>query len=129
MKKQVWIVDDDREIRRSMRQMFGFLGYEQREFSDARSVSRALLAGEIPDLLFIDINMPQVSGMELLEFIRSRSAWNNLPLLMISSESSEVSVEQAIRIGADGYVFKPVSLEELETAVQTAIQRRRILAQ
>lgn len=125
MKQTIWMVDDDTEMRRALRQMFQLLGYEAREFSDGRSVSKALLAGEIPHILFLDIQMPRVTGLQVLAFVRSRQEWDHLPIIMVTSESDEIRVEEAIRSGADGYVFKPVSFDELQMAIPTALKRRQ----
>jgi two-component system chemotaxis response regulator CheY len=125
MKQLIWMIDDDDEMRRALRKMFELLGYEVRDFSDGRVATRALLAGEMPEVLFLDIQMPHVNGIQLLEFIRSKAAWNDLPILMLTSESDEERVEQVIRMGADGYVFKPVSFESLQMAIPTAIERRQ----
>ena len=127
MKKMVWIVDDDAEMRQASHLMFKLLGYDLREFADGRDVTRALLGGDSPDLLFLDINMPEVSGLDILQFIRSRTNWKKMPILIMSSDSEEARVEQTMRMGADGYVFKPVSLEELESAIGTAIEKRRLI--
>lgn len=125
MTQLIWMVDDDDDLRRALRKMFRLLGYEVRDFSDGRVATRALLAGEMPEILFLDIQMPHVTGIQMLAFIRSRSEWNDLPILMLTSESDETRVEQAIRMGADGYVFKPVSFESLQMAIPTALQRRQ----
>jgi len=129
MKKQVWLVDDDAEIRSAMKMMFQVLGYDLRAFENGRDLSSALLAGEMPDLLFLDINMPELSGFDMLQFIRSRSDWKKLPILIMSTESQDVRVEQSARLGADGYVFKPVDLEELESAIKTAVEKRRAITE
>lgn len=125
MKQMVWLVDDVAEMRQTLHHMFQLLGYETRAFADGRSVSQALLAGEMPHLLFLDVQMPQVSGLQVLTFVRSRAEWNALPVLMLTSESDEQRVEQAMRSGADGYVFKPVSFQELQMAIPTAVRRRQ----
>ena len=70
MKKTVWIVDDDADMRSATQRMFQILGYDLREFADGRDVTRVLLGGESPDLLFLDLNMPEVSGLDILQFIR-----------------------------------------------------------
>jgi DNA-binding response OmpR family regulator len=127
MKKKVWIVDDDPDMRSATHLMFQLLGYDLREFSDGRDVSRALLGGEFPDLLFLDLNMPEVSGLDVLQFIRSRKTWKKMPILIMSSDAEDARVEQTMRMGADGYVFKPVSLEELESSISAAIEKRRLI--
>lgn len=126
MERIVWAVDDDEDIRYALQMMFRLLGYTLREFPEARSAARALMAETNPDLLVLDINMPEVNGLELLQFLRSRSAWNALPILILSSESDEEHVEAAIRMGADSYAFKPLTITELKMAVQTAFQRRLV---
>jgi len=127
MKKTAWIVDDDANMRSATHLMFRVLGYELREFSDGRDVTRALLSGSSPDVLFLDLNMPQVSGLDILQFIRIRSTWKKMPILIMSSDAEDARVEQTMRLGADGYVFKPVSLEELESSISTAIEKRRLI--
>jgi two-component system chemotaxis response regulator CheY len=125
MKKMVWMVDDDDAIRRAMRLMFKLLNYDLRDFSDGRILLSNLQTDPPPDLLFLDINMPIMNGMDILDKVRSDSKFRKLTVLIMSSESEDVRVEQAIRKGADGYVFKPVTIEELEMAIGTAVERRK----
>ena len=64
--------------------------------------------------------MPEVSGLDMLEFLRRRPEWKNLPIVMLSSEAADTIVDQALELGADSYVMKPVTIEELEKAMATA---------
>jgi len=123
--KQVWIVDDDQEIAKAMRMMLELLDCQTTSFLSARSAAQTLLTGERPDVLVLDINMPEVSGLDLLEFLRRRPEWKNLPVVMLSSEAADVTVDEAMELGADGYVMKPVTLEELDEAVKTAFQKHQ----
>ena len=127
MKKMVWIIDDDADMRDAMHLMFRVIGYDLREFADGRDAMGALESGPAPDLLFLDLSMPEISGIEILRFIRSRVTWKKLPILIMSSDSEETRVEQTMRMGADSYVFKPVSLEELESAIRVAVEKRRLI--
>lgn len=120
-----WFTDDDEEMIRAMRLILGLLGYQMRSFYNARSTARALLNGEPPDLLILDIHMPEVSGIDLLEFIRRQRDWDPMPIIMLSSDASDIQVDKALALGADAYVFKPVTIEELETAINRAIRKRR----
>ena len=120
--KQVWIVDDDQEMSNAMRMMLELLDCQTTCFLNARSAAQTLLTGERPDIMVLDINMPEVSGLDLLEFLRRRPEWKNLPVVMLSSEAADVTVDEAMELGADGYVMKPVTLEELEKAIETAFQ-------
>jgi two-component system KDP operon response regulator KdpE len=123
--KKVWIVDDDQEMGKAMGMMLELLDYHTTGFLNARTAAQTLLTGERPDMIVLDINMPEVSGMDLLEFLRRRSEWHDLPIVMLSTEAADVTVDEAMELGADGYVMKPVTLEELEKAVDTAFQKRQ----
>ena len=123
--KQVWIVDDDQEMAKAMSMMLELLDCQTTGFLNARSAAQTLLTGERPDILVLDINMPEVSGLDLLEFLRRRPEWKDLPVVMLSSEAADVTVDEAMELGADGYVMKPVTLEELDKAIETAFQKHQ----
>jgi two-component system, chemotaxis family, chemotaxis protein CheY len=118
--KKVWIVDDDQDMVGAIRLMVKMLEYEERHFFSARQAAQTLLDGVCPDLFILDINMPEVSGLDFLEFLRRRKDWKDLPVVMLSTEASDVTVDKAMAIGADAYVTKPVALEELEKALKKA---------
>jgi DNA-binding response OmpR family regulator len=124
--KQVWIVDDDEEMARAVSLMLKLLECEARHFIHPRIAAQALLAGGKPDLLILDINMPEVNGLDMLEFVRRRKEWKNLPVIMLSSEAADVMVDKALEMGADGYVMKPVTIEELERVMSQAFYRHLI---
>jgi two-component system KDP operon response regulator KdpE len=123
--KQVWIVDDDQEMANAISMMLELLDCQTTGFLNARSAAQTLLTGERPDILVLDINMPEVSGLDLLEFLRRRPEWLDLPVVMLSSEAADVTVDEAMELGADGYVMKPVTLEELDKAIETAFQKHQ----
>jgi DNA-binding response OmpR family regulator len=127
--RTVWIVDDDDEMSQAVARMFKLLAFQARIFREARSPARALLAGESPDLMILDINMPEVSGLDLLEFVRRRIVWNHIPIVMLSAETSDVQIDQALKLGADGYLCKPVSLKELDKTVRSSMERRSARSQ
>jgi CheY-like chemotaxis protein len=124
--KTVWYVDDDSEMIQAVKLMLQLLGYQTRPFIDARKAAKLLLAGERPDVLMLDINMPAVTGLDMLEFIRRRDQWKNLPIIMLSSEAADLQVDTAMELGADAYVFKPVTIEELEAAFKKAQAKHNV---
>jgi DNA-binding response OmpR family regulator len=117
----VWIVDDDQEMVGAIRLMVKMLDYEERHFFSVRQAVQILLNGERPDLFILDINMPEVSGLDFLEFLRRREEWKDLPVVMLSTEAADVTVDKAMAIGADAYVTKPVALDELEKSMKKAL--------
>jgi CheY-like chemotaxis protein len=118
--RQVWIVDDDEEMSRAIGLMLNLLGCDITSFRAARPAVQRLLTGKVPDLLLLDINLPEVSGLDMLEFLRRRDEWKHLPIVVLSSEAADVVVDKAITLGADSYVTKPATIEELEKAMATA---------
>ena len=92
--------------------------------TDAASGFEALriLPRERFDLFVVDINMPNINGLELLSFIRQSDAHRDRPLLVISTEASERDVARAMSLGASGYLAKPFTADALIEAV-TRLQR------
>ena len=121
--KQIWIVDDDEEMGRAISLMLRLLDCQTKHFFNARIAAQALLADGMPDMMILDINMPEVSGLDLLEFLRRRKEWKDLPVIMLSSEAADVTVEKALEMGADGYVMKPVTIDELEKVISQAFYK------
>jgi CheY-like chemotaxis protein len=118
--KRIWIVDDDEEMSRAVQLMLKLLGCESRAFLGARAAAQAVLAGECPDGFILDINMPEVSGIDLLEFLRRRSESKDVPVIMLSTEAADVTVDKALALGADAYATKPVALDEMQSALAKA---------
>ena len=122
--RAVWIVDDDDEMSHAIKLMLQLLDSTVEIFRDARSAAKQLLTGDRPELIVLDINMPEVSGIDFLEFLRMRDDFKEIPVVMLSSETTDIQVDEAMRIGANAFVFKPVTLEELEEAMQTALSNQ-----
>ncbi|MBX3046822.1 MAG: response regulator [Anaerolineales bacterium] len=122
--KLAWLVDDDEEMASAIALMLKLLDYQTRSFLDAPSAAQALLAAQPCDLILLDLNMPQVSGKDFLEFVRQRAEFARLPVVMLTSEFNELIMQELLHAGADGYVTKPVSLAELEQAIAAALQAR-----
>ena len=74
----------------------------------------ALLVGDDADLLSLAD-----------KFIRRRKEWDDLPIIMLSSEATDTQVDQALALGADAYTFKPATIEDLESAIERATRKRK----
>jgi CheY-like chemotaxis protein len=118
--KDIWTVDDDEEMSRAIGLMLKLLDCEVTTFYKVRSAAQLFASGRRPDLLILDINMPEVTGLDMVEFLRRRPETKHLPIVMLSSEAADTMVDRALELGADSYVMKPVSIEELEKAMATA---------
>ena len=121
--RDVWIVDDDEEMSRAIGLMLKLLDCDVTTFHKVRAAAQNFVAGKRPDLLILDLNMPEISGLDMVEFLRRRIETKELPIVMLSSESTDVIVDQALVLGADAYVVKPVTIEELEKAMANAFYK------
>ena len=122
----VWVVEDDLDMQHAVKLMLSMMGYSVQFHNNARSAAKHLLAGEKPDLILLDIMMPEVTGIDFLEFLRRRPDFKSVPVVMLSAESTDVQVDEAMRLGADGFIFKPVTFDELESAIHGAFAARGI---
>lgn len=118
--KKIWIVEDDEEMSRALQLMLRMLEFDSQYFLGVRPALKALMEGKTPDLFLLDIIMPEISGLDFLEFLRRRPEFTQTPVIMLSTEAAEVTIDRALALGADDYVTKPVAIEELEKALRKA---------
>ena len=121
--RTIWTVDDDEEMTRAIGLMLKLLDCDVTVFHNVRSAAQLFVSGRKPDLLILDINMPEVTGLDMVEFLRRRSDTKELPIVMLSSEAADTMVDKAMELGADSYVMKPVTIDELEKAMATAFYK------
>ncbi|MBE7534851.1 MAG: response regulator [Anaerolineales bacterium] len=122
--REIWIVDDNQEMCRAIELMLKVLDFRATIFNSAPAAVEIIASGKLPDLIILDVNMPEVSGLDMVEFLRRKSESKNLPIVMLSYETDDGVVDKALRIGADAYIRKPATLEELEKAIATAFYKR-----
>lgn len=117
---RILIVDDELPIRRLLRNTLRVKDYAVLE-AGSLAEARALLASEKPDLMILDLGLPDGDGHELIEELRPAS---RLPILVLSSRTDDAGKVRALDAGADDYVTKPFSLEELLARIRTALRHR-----
>jgi two-component system chemotaxis response regulator CheY len=117
---RILVVEDSSAMRAFVRAALEEAGVV-RDVVEASSGFEALrvLPREPFDLAIVDINMPDVNGLELIRFMRSSEAHKTTPLLVISSESSERDRERGLSLGANAYLAKPFTAEALLAAVRS----------
>ena len=125
--KHIWIVDDDEEMNRAVGLMLKLLDCEVASFFNVRAAAQTILIGRRPDLIILDISIPEVSGLDMVEFLRRRPESKNIPIVMLSSEAADTIVDKALELGADSYIRKPVTLPELEKAMTVAFDKHPLL--
>ncbi len=119
------VVDDDRVVRRIVVAKLYGLGYEVEVAEDGQEALDFLEDSEIPDLLITDNNMPRMNGFQLVRRLRESEdpAVAMLPIIMLTARQGEHDIIEGLKIGADDYVVKPFSPDELAARVQTTLWR------
>ncbi|MEW6083785.1 MAG: response regulator [Chloroflexota bacterium] len=121
--REIWVVDDDEEMTRAVGLMLELLDCRVTAFNSIRAAAKTIVTGKNPDLIILDLNMPEVTGLDMVEFLRRRPESKELPIVMLSSESTDETIDKALALGADSYILKPVTVEELEKAMATAFYK------
>jgi DNA-binding response OmpR family regulator len=116
---RILVIDDDADIRRLVRTVLERAGYEVSEAPDGREGLRALYAAS-PDLVILDVTMPELDGWATLERIRDLS---DVPVLMLTARTEELERVRGLQSGADDYVAKPFGKQELAARVQALLRR------
>lgn len=119
MTVKLLIADDDPQILRALRIILTSRGYQVVTAADGRQALDAAVK-EHPDILLVDLGMPRLDGVELIEAVRG---WSQAPILVISGRSAEAEKVRALDSGADDYVTKPFSIDELLARIR-AMSRR-----
>ncbi len=117
---RVLIVEDDPSIRAGLRDALGLSGYSVAEAGDGRSGLEAVLAGGV-DLVLLDIMLPEIGGLQVLECIRrERPA---LPVICLTALGEPADRVRGLRAGADDYIVKPFGVDELLARVEAVLRR------
>lgn len=107
------IIDDSRGMRSILRRMLQQLGFETDEAANGRDgLERLRLSGN-PDLVLVDWNLPVMNGLEFVQAVRANSAYDAVPLLMVTTETELSQVTLALKSGANEYMMKPFTQEML----------------
>ena len=117
---KILVIDDEPPIRKLLRMGLTTQGYEILEAQNGRK-SLELLAQK-PDLVILDLGLPDMEGQELLRMIRARNG--RVPIVVLSSRGDEAGKVQALDLGADDYVTKPFGMDELHARMRAALRHQ-----
>ena len=119
MKQTIALVDDDRHILESVQMTLEQEGFAVRTYTDGESALQGLMTRPA-DLAVLDIKMPRMDGMELLQRLRARSA---MPVIFLTSKDDELDELMGLRLGADDYITKPFSQRLLLERIRALLRR------
>jgi two-component system, OmpR family, KDP operon response regulator KdpE len=116
---RVLVVDDDRQLARALHIALSARGYETVVANDA-TTALAAAADRAPDLAIIDLGLPDLDGIAIIESLRG---WTSIPIIVLSARHAEPAKINALDAGADDYVTKPFSMGELLARVRAGLRR------
>ena len=123
MALDVMIVDDSTAIRKILQRVLLQAEIGVGKIHEANDGKEALerMATESIGLILSDINMPNMDGLEFLKTVKAHPLWKSIPFLMVTTEGSQEKVIQALQLGANGYVKKPFTPQQIKDKLATAI--------
>jgi DNA-binding response OmpR family regulator len=115
-KRKVLIADDEPNIVTALEFLLKRAGYDVRTATNGEE-ALALVESYLPDLVLIDIMMPGKSGYEVCQRMRERPEWRHIKIVMVTAKGREAEISKGLSLGADLYVTKPFSTQELIAAI------------
>jgi two-component system KDP operon response regulator KdpE len=119
-KAHILVIDDEQQILRALRTILGQQDYQVSTAATGEE-GLAIAAAVQPQLLILDLGLPDLSGMEICKRIRE---WSDMPIVILSSHDSEQEKVAALDAGADDYLTKPFGIEELLARIRVAFRHR-----
>jgi two-component system nitrogen regulation response regulator NtrX len=123
MKARILVIDDEAEIRRSVRMILEYEGYEVTEASSGPE-GLAIAEREAPDLVFLDIKMPGMDGLDALQRIKASN--DSLPVVIISGHGTVTTAVEATKAGAFDFIEKPLASERVLLTIRNALDQTRL---
>src|SRR5260370_32069443 len=114
------IVDDEAPAREMVGDYLKMHGFAVTLCDGGKSLREAIAAGEPPDLVVLDLNMPEEDGLSIIRDLKSRM---NVPVIMLTATASPIDRVVGLELGADDYVAKPCELRELMARIRSVLRR------
>ena len=118
----IWCVDDDNTIRDLEVYTLEQTGFQAKGFADGISMLKAL-ESETPELIILDIMLPEMDGVEILKKIRIDKRYKNIPIIMATAKGTEMDKIGGLNSGADDYLVKPFGVMEMVARVKAVLRR------
>jgi DNA-binding NtrC family response regulator len=123
MNTQILVVDDDADISLVLGDRLQAIGHEVRAAADGQAALRAIRE-KLPALVFVDIEMPKLDGIEVLR--RIRRDWPDLPVIVMTAHGTIAKAVEAMKEGATDFITKPFEMEQLKIVIAKALERKAL---
>lgn len=125
--KRVVLVDDDIDdaelFQEALEEVDNKLLFQHFDNARAAFIEWSGPAAALPDVIFLDLNLPQVSGWEILKFVRQSGHLNTVPVIMYTTSSLKVDSEQALELGANYFITKPTNYKALKVLLADVLAK------
>ena len=117
MANKILVVDDEPNIVLSLEFLMKQAGFQVRTAADGEA-ALAAIATDVPDLMLLDVMMPRKNGYEVCQAVRANPDWKGIRIIMLTAKGREVEREKGLALGADDYITKPFSTQEVVERVR-----------
>ncbi|MEP0822911.1 MAG: response regulator [Ignavibacterium sp.] len=124
MNERILVAEDQPHIRALIQYKLRNSGYQVVAVEDGEAALKSARESK-PDLILLDVMMPLMTGFEVLAALKQREETRHIPVLLVTAQSSETEVLKGLELGADDYITKPFSPNELAARVRTVLLRRK----
>jgi DNA-binding response OmpR family regulator len=123
MMNTILIAEDERDIRELLDFTLRYNGYEVIAASNGEEALE-LIQREMPDLILLDVRMPRIDGYEVCKALKAEPTTSSIPVVFLSAKGQEAEVEAGMQLGAEAYILKPFSPNELASRVGDLLRER-----
>lgn len=124
-KKRVLVVDDDQELQNLVKALLERGGLEAIPAMNVASAVQILRAKPMPDVVLLDLMLPDISGLELLRQMRAKEVFDHLPIIILSALADPKEIRQGLELGADRYLTKPYIAHNLLKTIHEVLRQGR----
>ena len=115
------IIEDEASLAKLLKSFLGMEGYDTRVAGNRAEILDALRQQPVPDLILLDVVLPDVDGFNILEKLRAHPAFRHVAIIILTAKATRESVIKGLAGGADGYITKPFEMDLLMTAVNSVL--------
>ena len=128
MNESIAVIDDEPDIVELISLQLKKAGFRASGFFDGQSFLNSL-EKSVPDLVLLDLMLPDIDGLEVCQLLRQKEEWASIPVIMVTAKGEESDKILGLELGADDYVTKPFSAKELVARVKSVLRRKRAPAE
>jgi DNA-binding response OmpR family regulator len=122
----VMVVDDDEMATKAVVQLLGRRGYDMRSAASGAECLAKLAEGEVPDVLVLDVMMPEINGLEVCRTLRSDGRFSDLPVILLTGCDDFETRAAGMKLGVSEFLCKPFAHHELIERIENQLEARRV---